>query len=294
MAKEKKPKIVEDINIEKKKKEHSALKTFLLVILIGGACFFIGAYYQDIFESFSVAPIKDSSKDDEGEEIVDNCIQLEQDQTQIEEADTIEKALTRYYYFTMLDKEITKPEDIDLNDLLLFVSSMNMQEVTRAHNGYDFSLKQANKILKKYFDYEIEEGADILCELCGEKPYLYDKENKVFTYNWDAEHGHGGSGVDVKQRIISAKTNDDNENRMVTVLVKQAFGLGEHVVTEYYDSIEDAEKEVNPILKMEYDEEGMFFDEYDFNNVSNDKMNTYEYVFEIIDGIYVLKSYKKL
>ena len=116
----------------------------------------------------------------------------------------------------------------------------------------------------------------------------------MFAYNWEIEHGHGGNFVDVKQRIISAKTNDDNENRMVTVLVKQAFGLGEHVVTEYYDSIEDAEKEVNPILKMEYDEEGMFFDEYDFNNVSNDKMNTYEYVFEIIDGIYVLKSYKKL
>ena len=63
-------KVTEFINIEKKKKEHSALKTFLLVILIGGACFFIGAYYQDIFESFSVAPIKDSNKDDEGEETI--------------------------------------------------------------------------------------------------------------------------------------------------------------------------------------------------------------------------------
>ena len=31
----KKPKIVEDVNVEKKKKEHSVLKTFILVILIG-------------------------------------------------------------------------------------------------------------------------------------------------------------------------------------------------------------------------------------------------------------------
>lgn len=289
----KKPKVVEDIDVEKKKKEHSALKTFFLVVLIGVACFFIGAYYQDIFESFSVAPIKDSSKEEkESVELEDNCIQLEDDQTEsTEDGETIEKALERYYYFTTLDKGFSTPEEIDLNDLLLFASSMNMEEMNKAHNGFDISLKQVNKILKKYFDYEIEEGADIVCDICTETIYLYDKENKVFIYNWDSEHGHSGSAVNVKQRIISVETN---ENKEIIVHVKQAFGLGEYVVTEYYDSLEDAEKEVNPILKVEYDPEDMFFDEYDFNNVSNDKMYTYEYVFKEIDGILVLKSYKKL
>lgn len=290
----KKPKIVEDVNVEKKKKEHSALKTFILVILIGGACFFVGAYYQDIFESFSVAPIKeDGKKESDNEETIDDCVTMEEDELpdSVKEIESIEKALERYYYFTTLDKGFSTPEEIDLNDLLLFATSMNISEMNKAHNGFDISLKQVNKILKKYFDYEIEEGADIFCDICTETTYLYDKENKIFTYNWDSDHAHSGSAVNVKQRIISAKTNENNE---VIVQVKQAFGLGEYVVTEYYDSLEDAEKEVNPILKVEYDPEDMFFDEYDFNNVSNDKMYTYEYVFKEIDGILVLKSYKKL
>lgn len=290
----KKPKIVEDVNVEKKKKEHSALKTFILVILIGGACFFVGAYYQDIFESFSVAPIKEGGKkESDNEETIDDCVTMEEDELpdSVKEIESIEKALERYYYFTTLDKGFSTPEEIDLNDLLLFATSMNISEMNKAHNGFDISLKQVNKILKKYFDYEIEEGADIFCDICTETTYLYDKENKIFTYNWDSDHAHSGSAVNVKQRIISAKTNENNE---VVVQVKQAFGLGEYVVTEYYDSLEDAEKEVNPILKVEYDPEDMFFDEYDFNNVSNDKMYTYEYVFKEIDGILVLKSYKKL
>lgn len=164
----------------------------------------------------------------------------------------------------------------------------------------EFSIDRVNEITKKYFDKEVK-GEDIPCNECEDiNLYLYDKDKKTFKYN-EMHGGHGSDGrynPNVLNRIVSIE-NKENE---YTVRVKKAFCImtgDTGYCTRYYNSYDGAINKKDYLFDIEVDNSDDFMDaidhyypEVEFNKISNDKLNTYTYVFEKNgDNDFILKSY---
>ena len=271
----------------KKGKVRGVIFTILLVLAFAVIAFGVGVATGGVI---LVEDEKVENKEDVNEEVNEETNEeISDDAVFYVNEQVVEKALEEYYFFAQQDKMFESPEKINLNDLLLFSSNKLVGELTRDTDANDVTLDEVNKVIKENFGYEIKEGADIFCDVCENITFTYDSSKKVFSYK--GEHGHEGSPVSVLQRIISVRTNEKGQ---VVVLVKQAYGLGQYYISKYYRTPEDARNEMSPILEIHMEESGMTFEQFDFNGVSGDKMNTYEYVFEKSNHRLILKSYKRV
>lgn len=259
------------------------MKKFLLIVLlvlvmtgIGVGTYFLGR---------NSIEVKDCEKKVETEDKDENLNNenLGNDEFYYVDYDEIEKVIESYSYLTAMNKSFNSVDEIEVDDLVHFA----VRHIENRESYDYFTLDEVNTVLEKYFDFSLEDGKDIKCDVCDNNIFwYYDADSKRFSSKNDDSHAHEGSCYGDLTRIISI-TNDE-ENKYV-VLTKKAFGCNPYVISTYYASLDEDGSE--PVLEFYGDP---LFTEAEFNNVPNDKLNTYEYVFELVDNRLVLKSFKKV
>lgn len=259
------------------------MKKVLLIVLIlilfvctGVGSFFLGTH---VTSKDRCVDVKDEVNEEEKKDNTDK--EQNNNETLYVNMEVINDALYRYSSLVLVTRGFDNINTVNVNDLMLFAVYDYDSDLDN-----EFTLDDLNKVLKKYFDYELSEGQNIMCDVCENILYNYDKETKTFKHvEDDSLHGHEGNGLGSIRRIISVEVDDDGK---YVVQTKEAFGSSPYVITEYYD---DLEEDSELVFELTTDPE---FVEAEFNKVPNDKLKTFEYVFEVIDNTLVLKSYKRI
>mgnify|MGYP007069884658 CR=1 FL=1 len=209
----------------------------------------------------------------------------------------IEDAIEKIKVLEIKGKDLY-PENFTNEDLLFFIY-MN------GEISYDegISIKNAQEFTKKYLGVEVQEGS-MPCPNGGDtepKLIIFDKNSNKFIYN--PEHdGHGGGGTALTtMNKIEKITPSGNE---ITVTVKKLFSKpwgDTDVSTLYYYNYKDAiEGDSSKVVYEDIGEELASDPEFDqgYNRLTSkidySKASTYEYKFKVIDGNYILISYKEI
>lgn len=227
------------------------------------------------------------------EKIVYSDNTLEEQSSVVEiEVGKFENIIEKLNYFDFYNRDFDS-KSFD-NQEMLYWAIMN----TKSDGEYTY-LDSMQKTVDSAFDYTlIPEDIKCLMESSDTKSILfkYDESKKRFYVNPEhAGHGGGGFTTDVINKYVSMSKKDDEYivvvNKLFSNLDKDT-GIGPDA---YYPTYSDAVNFTNKLFDVEYSEE------YDYmitnidleaNKVSSNKLVSYTYVFERVDGNYYLVSYK--
>lgn len=204
----------------------------------------------------------------------------------------IMKRIDELSYIEYVNKNINSVNDYTNQELLLFATNYV------DHSDNKFSLDEVNEVVKSYFGRTVE-GEDIYCLVefvdGKEVAYFYDKDSKMFTYN-DEHNGHGSVGTD-DLYILNRVVDYHYDGSKYVVKVKKAFSEKPDtgpVRGAFYRTAEFDDDNVafESEIIWDTDDNCYSFPEAEFMKVEDDKLVTYEYVFEYKDENYILNSYK--
>ncbi len=208
----------------------------------------------------------------------------------------IEDAIEKIKVIEIWGKDIY-PEKLTNEELLFFVYANN----DFYENG--ITLDAAQAFVNKYLGVELKQGSMPCPNGGGEEPALiiFDEKSNKFVYN--PEHGgHGGGGTELTtmNKIESIEVEGDT----ITVIVKKLFSrpFGDvDISTLYFNNYKLAiEGKKENIVYEDIDEELASDPEFDLgynrsaSKIDYSKASTYEYKFKVVDGNYVLESYKEI
>lgn len=209
----------------------------------------------------------------------------------------INDAIQKLKVFEIWGKDIN-PKDLTNEELIFFV-------YRNTEDFYDdgISLDKAQKLVDKYLGVTIKKGS-MDCPNGGSvepKLVIFDESSNKFIVNPEhGAHGAGGTALDTLNKIEDIKTNGDE----VTVTVKKLFSapFGDvDLSTIYYYNYKSAMNETKTEAAYEDIDEQFANDaEYDEginrdkSKIDYSKASTYEYKFKVVDGNYVLLSYKEI
>lgn len=273
-------------------------KGIIVTIIIGILCLGIGVGTSYVFiehTNKSEKTVCDIPKEEPTEESKCNVI--------VEETEVIKEQHTKDYE-QMLEKinDISYLEYTNKNFNTEELSNLEIIKfvLNFIDEKYDseFSLNRVNELAEKYFGKKVD-GEDVPCIECDNVMlFIYDKDKQVFKLN--EEHGsHGVSGI-YYPYVLNRITSIENDSNMYTVTVKKAFCVNKGETgycTDYFKSYEDAINRNDVLFEINDTENLMeaidyYYPEVEFNKISNDKLNTYTYIFEKeSNDNFVLKSY---
>ncbi len=259
------------------------ISSALILILV--FCLCCGITY------FSIKGLNNDKKDDEKTEE-----KTKGGEVKAEEA-SINDAIEKLKVLEIWGKDIN-PKDLKNDELIFFV-------YRNTENFYEdgISLENAQKLVSKYLGVEIKKGS-MDCPNGGSvepKLVIFDEASNKFVVNPDhGAHGAGGTALDTLNKIEDIKTNGDEVTVTVKKLFSAPFGDVDLSTIYYYDydsamnfvkknaAYEDIDEQF--ANEAEYDE-GINRDK---SKIDYTKASTYEYKFKVVDGNYVLLSYKEI
>lgn len=236
---------------------------------------------------------KDELKCDEKiDDKKDKDVKVKNESNNIENTSDIDLIMIRIQelaHIEQVNRNINDVSELTNQELLLFaVDSL----------GYEDSIKKSEieDIIEKYFGRSVV-FENINCHYGDEvEPplYLYDSKKEEFVKN--EEHGAHGIGdyyADILNRLVEYKV----DGNLYVIRVKKAFAMKHDTgfPVTYYKTYEDAHNGENVLFELKidsYEELENYNPEDDFNNIANDDLVTYEYVFEKNGNNFILKSYR--
>lgn len=202
---------------------------------------------------------------------------------------------------SILDNELTildnkeKISDITNQEKLWYSYVLMVNDI-----GYNeiFSAE----ILKEYFDKSSLSYLGLVIESFScygeaDHPYLfiYNEETNEYTPNTN----HGGHGATLIGKVYSKIIDIDDDNHKYTVTVKSLWTKSSegYVVLNVYGSLNDAKEETNSLGSINIEKnssiiQGKEFIDSNYSSIE-DKLDTYLYVFEKVDGKIKLVEYEK-
>ena len=256
-----------------------------VIILLLVFCFCCGVTY------LSIKNLNKDKKEDNKTEEKKKDTEVTTDEKKIEDA------INKLKVFEIWGKDI-KPQDLKNEDLIFFVYS-------NTENFYEdgVTLDSAQKLMDKYLGVEIKKGSMDCPNGGGEEPKLviFDEASNKFVVNPDhGAHGAGGTSLDTLNKIENIETKDNEVTVTVKKLFSEPFGDVDFSTIYYYNynsamnrvKADQAYEDIDEQLAndTEYDE-GINRDK---SKIDYNKASTYEYKFKIVDGNYVLLSYKEI
>lgn len=234
-------------------------------------------------------PKKDDNKEKETSEVNNDNVEINRS--------AIEDAIKKLTVFEIWGKDF-KPEDLSNDDLIFFIYENN-------DNFYEdgVSLEEARGFVNKYLGVELKKGS-MKCPNGGDdepKLIIFDESSNKFIINPD-HPGHGGGGTTLN--TINKIEKISSKDGIITVTVKKLFSspfTDVSISTVYYNDFKSAiNRKKDAAVFEDISEEFASDKEFD-TGINRDKSkidyslaSTYEYKFKIVDGNYVLVSYKEI
>ena len=260
------------------------LKVFVVSII--GVLLFLSGLIVGALLLFNNELMEDSCTKDIKCEEKDNVDY--EDPDDISDYDMIVKRIHELGAIEQVSRNINSVKDFTNQELLLFAVN---------YLGYDdsYTLQEINDVVNRFFGTNIK-PENVNCHSSADNIpiLLYDKDKKIFISNPEHDgHGIGGYYSYVLNKVVSYEIRDN----IYTVKVKKAFGATQDTgpITTFYKTYKEMAELGTPIIDFKFNTDEDLIDyepEVYFNNLSNDKMLTYTYVFEKVDSNFVLKSYK--
>ena len=272
--------------------------TFIILLVV--FCICCGVTYfaiKDFGSSKNSTETKEKAKEDGKEEKREEKEEKKSDDNVNVDRAKIEDAIEKLKVVEIWGKDIY-PEKLTNEELLFFVY-MN------SDNFYEegITLEKAQSFTNKYLGVSVKEGS-MPCPNGGdEEPSLviFDKSTNKFVTN--PEHlGHGGGGtvLTTMNKIENIEVNGDIVTVTVHKLFSKPFGDVD-ITTLYFYNYKDAVNfDESKVVYEDADEEIASDPEFDngYNRsttkIDYSKASTYEYKFKVVDGNYVLVSYKEI
>ncbi len=204
-----------------------------------------------------------------------------------------------------LIRRITELEYLDFYNKNFIPSDLTNQEVLRVSyeiyklnnkgvDPFNVSFSDLEVIAKEYLGFSLE-PENITCDTHfyvsheSSDLLLYDIDTGKYVYN-DSHLGHGSGGI--RSKVINFYVSGKVEGDRATIVVHKLFSeiLGDVYEGKlgYYSSYSNAKEYKSVLFKAMYNDD--LKDEYD--KLDKSKLVSFTYVFDIVDGKYVLSEYK--
>ncbi len=209
----------------------------------------------------------------------------------------INDAIEKLKVFEIWGKDIN-PQSLTNEELIFFV-------YRNTDNFYEagISLDNAQKLVDKYLGVTLKKGS-MDCPNGGSaepKLVIFDESSNKFVVNPEhGSHGAGGTSLDTANKIEDIKTDGDEVTVTVKKLFSAPFGDVDLSTVYYYDYTSAVNRVKSAAAYEDIDEQFANDPEYDEginrdkSKIDYSKASTYEYKFKVVDGNYVLLSYKEI
>lgn len=190
-----------------------------------------------------------------------------------------------------LSRNISNVNELTNQELLQF--ALNYVEI---NDDDSFSLEEINEIINSYFG-RIIDGEDIKCLTLNNSEVVYFFDEDTNKFNKNEEHsGHGGG--DGTPYVLNRIVDFTYDGSKYVVEVKKAFSIVPDTgfATNFYRTYKDLKDGKNKLFDVDIiesvDGKLYVYPWQEFEKIADDKLVTYEYVFEYNDDELVLVSYK--
>lgn len=234
-----------------------------------------------LFVMFFITGCENSKKDGNAK-VTNNSRELTKD-----EINNIMNIIDNLKYMDFYNKDIV-PRTLTNQEILRISYEFYIEEGNSSKN---LSFSSLEGIANKYLGFGLEPES-LTCDTHfniqddgGKDIMIYDVNTGNYTYN-SSHHNHSTGGL--RTKVYNKYVSGSEDSGVYTVKINKLFSDvisdGTNGVLSYYKTYGDAKNKKNELFKTSNVDDNCF-------NEYADKLVEYTYVFNFIDGNYVLSSY---